>query len=258
MYYRSEGENLMQRYFLKENAECHQRFFITQKEDIHHIKNVMRLSVNDEIIINFLNGTYKSKILSTDDSIEIMTVELINIHTELPVEITICSGLIKSDKYEWLLQKGTELGATSFIATHMDRSIVKLTESKVNKKLDRWQKIVKEAAEQSYRQMIPEVKYISNLNAIYDMINKYDYVLIAYEETAKNGEKSNFKKVIQNLDKDSHILLIFGPEGGFSSEEINLFSDKAIKIALGPRILRAETAPLYALSAISYEIDLMG
>ncbi|MBI5975757.1 16S rRNA (uracil(1498)-N(3))-methyltransferase [Staphylococcus canis] len=247
----------MQRYFLNENAEINQRFFITDKSDVHHINNVMRLSKDDNIVVNFLNKTYKSKILNVNDQIEIETIEALEINTEFPIKITLCSGLIKADKYEWLLQKATELGASHFIATQMDRSIVKLTEAKVHKKIDRWQKIVKEAAEQSYRQIIPDIKYISNLDAIYDMINEYDYVLIAYEETAKKGEKSNFKHILQNVKKDSQILMIFGPEGGFSEEEIHLFNDKATYIGLGPRILRAETAPLYALSALSYEIDLM-
>ncbi|MCG9804982.1 RsmE family RNA methyltransferase, partial [Staphylococcus argenteus] len=82
--------------------------------------------------------------------------------------------LIKADKYEWLLQKATELGATSFIAVSMERSIVKLNDSKVAKKLERWQKIIKEAAEQSYRLAIPSIQFESNLNLIYDTIDNYD------------------------------------------------------------------------------------
>ena len=86
--------------------------------------------------------------------------------------------------------KSTELGANHFISVGMDRSVVKLQENKVQKKIDRWQKIVKEAAEQSYRLVIPDVKFQSNLKVIYDTINNYDYVLIAYEDEAKHGEKS--------------------------------------------------------------------
>lgn len=182
----------MQRYFLNENAEQHQRFFITNNNDIHHIKSVMRQNVGDALIINFLNAvTYRCKIIDIEaQRITIETVERIEVETELPLNITICSGLIKGDKYEWLLQKATELGATSFIITQMDRSVVKLNQQKAAKKVERWQKIVKEAAEQSYRQAVPQVKFVSNLHEIYDMIGQYDCVLMAYEAAAKQNERA--------------------------------------------------------------------
>lgn len=250
----------MQRYFLNENAEQHQRFFITDSNDIHHIKSVMRQIVGDELIINFIDTqTYRCKIIAIEpQQITVETVEQLDIQTELPFNITICSGLIKGDKYEWLLQKATELGATSFVTTQMDRSVVKLNEQKAAKKVDRWQKIVKEAAEQSYRQVIPQVKFVSNLHEIYDMISQYDCVLMAYEAAAKENERALFKQQLRQLNRGSHVLLLFGPEGGFSDDEIALFENVAKSVGLGPRILRAETAPLYALSAISYEIELMG
>lgn len=250
----------MQRYFLNENAEQHQRFFITDSNDIHHIKSVMRQIVGDELIINFIDAqTYRCKIIAIEpQQITVETVEQLDIQTELPFNITICSGLIKGDKYEWLLQKATELGATSFVTTQMDRSVVKLNEQKAAKKVDRWQKIVKEAAEQSYRQVIPQVKFVSNLHEIYDMISQYDCVLMAYEAAAKENERALFKQQLRQLNRGSHVLLLFGPEGGFSDDEIALFENVAKSVGLGPRILRAETAPLYALSAISYEIELMG
>ncbi|MEJ7540630.1 16S rRNA (uracil(1498)-N(3))-methyltransferase [Staphylococcus intermedius] len=250
----------MQRYFLNENADTAQRFFITDSNDIHHIKSVMRQAVGDELIINFLDEqTYRCKIIAIEaQQITIETVERLELQTELPVKITICSGLIKGDKYEWLLQKATELGATSFITTQMDRSVVKLNQQKASKKVERWQKIVKEAAEQSYRQVIPQVKFVSNLQEIYDMIGQYDCVLMAYEAAAKENERAMFKQQLRQLNHGAQVLLLFGPEGGFSDDEIALFENVANSVGLGPRILRAETAPLYALSAISYEIELMG
>ncbi|MDA3101171.1 RsmE family RNA methyltransferase, partial [Staphylococcus pseudintermedius] len=142
--------------------------------------------------------------------------------------------------------------------TKKDRSVVKLNQQKAAKKDERWQKIVKEAAEQSYRQAVPQVKFVSNLHEIYDMIGQYDCVLMAYEAAAKQNERALFKQQLRQFKHGSHVLLLFGPEGGFSENEIALFEDVAQSVGLGPRILRAETAPLYALSAISYEIELMG
>ncbi|MCL7572892.1 RsmE family RNA methyltransferase, partial [Staphylococcus aureus] len=89
-------------------------------------------------------------------------------------------------------------------------------------------------------------------------IDNYDYILIAYEEEAKDGELSNFKQTLQQFNAQDKVLMIFGPEGGLSENEISLFSNTSTVVGLGPRILRAETAPLYALSAISYEKELMG
>ena len=140
----------------------------------------------------------------------------------------------------------------------MDRSIVKLNQSKITKKIERWQKIIKEAAEQSYRLTIPSIDYISNLKTLYDNIDGYDYILIAYEDAAKDGEISQFKSVLQQLTQGENILVIFGPEGGLSADEVTLFASVGKQIGLGPRILRAETAPLYVLSAVSYQNELLG
>lgn len=250
----------MQRYFIDQNADINQRFFITDQNDIHHITKVMRYQNGDQIIITFSDqSVYKCKIENmTMAEIEITLIEKIDIDSELPQHITICSGLIKADKYEWMIQKSTELGARQFIAVGMQRSVVKLNENKVVKKLERWQKIIKEAAEQSYRLIIPEIEYKSNLKEIYDIINEYDYVLIAYEKSAKCGEKSTFKAVVQKFEPGDRVLIIFGPEGGLSESEIKLFGSSAYQVGLGPRILRAETAPLYTLSAVSFQKDLLG
>ncbi|MBO3062391.1 MULTISPECIES: 16S rRNA (uracil(1498)-N(3))-methyltransferase [Mammaliicoccus] len=248
----------MQRYFLLENAELNQRFFIHNTDDIHHIKNVMRMNVEQKIILTFKD---KKSLISEitayhDDCIEVLTLEDTTRQTELPIEVTIASGLIKGDKYEWMIQKATEMGAHHFIAVQSERSIVKLEEKKLHKKLERWQKIVKEASEQSMRLTIPDIKYKSNFKGIYDNMNEYDYILIAYEEEAKRGETSKLHQIGSNLKHGQKILIIFGPEGGLTESEVHLFKD-AVKMSLGPRILRAETAPLYALAALSYQLELM-
>ncbi|MCI2947653.1 16S rRNA (uracil(1498)-N(3))-methyltransferase [Staphylococcus caledonicus] len=252
--------NKLQRYFIDQNADEDQRFFITNKEDIHHITNVMRNSVGNKVIVTFKNKeVYTTEITQiTPQEIELKLIQKLDINTELPMHITICSGLIKSDKYEWMIQKATEMGASEFIAVEMDRSVAKLPPNKTQKKLERWQKIIKEAAEQSYRLIVPHIKFESNLNKIYDTISHYDYILLAYEDEAKRGEISLFKDALRQFKTNDRILIIFGPEGGFSEKEIITFKDVSTNVGLGPRILRAETAPLYALSAISFEKELMG
>ncbi|GGI40098.1 16S rRNA (uracil(1498)-N(3))-methyltransferase [Mammaliicoccus stepanovicii] len=248
----------MQRYFLLENAELNQRFFIHNREDIHHIKNVMRMSENQKLIITFRDKeSYISEIVAFhDEKIEVLTVENVTRQTELPVEITIASGLIKGDKYEWMIQKATEMGTHHFIAVQSERAVVKLDQKKRDKKIERWQKIIKEASEQSMRLTIPDIEYKSNFKALCDIMNEYDYVIIAYEEEAKHGESGKLHQIGNKLEHGHKILLIFGPEGGLSKAEVDLFNDGE-KVSLGPRILRAETAPLYALAALSYQLEIM-
>ena len=153
---------------MNQSADENQCFFIENKEDYHHIVNVMRYKEGQNIIVTFSDkNVFRCKIISINDqSIEIKLEEKQQINTELPQNITICSGLIKADKYEWMIQKATEMGANEFIAVAMERSVVKLNVSKVEKKLSRWQKIIKEAAEQSYRLTIPNIKFKSNLKEI--------------------------------------------------------------------------------------------
>nr|WP_238908195.1 16S rRNA (uracil(1498)-N(3))-methyltransferase [Staphylococcus auricularis] len=259
MYRWTESERLnVQRYFIDQNADPSQRFFITSKEDVHHIVNVMRNDIGNEIIVTFNDQqVYRCEITKIDsDQIEIKLTEDMTIDSELPQHITVCSGLIKADKYEWLIQKATELGASHFIATQMTRSVVKLTQNKVAKKLERWQKIIKEAAEQSYRLKIPEVTYKESLKAVYEDIDQFDHVLLAYEDAAKDGETHQFRSLVAQFQPEDRVLIIFGPEGGLTEDEVALFENEGTTIGLGPRILRAETAPLYALSAISYEQEL--
>ena len=249
----------MQRYFLTESADLNQRFFIQEKNDIHHISKVMRMQPEDHIVFTFNDEkVFKCEIIEiSNEAIEVETIEALDVMSEMPVEVTILSGLIKADKYEWMLQKATELGAKHFIGTEMERNVVKLQPNKASKKLSRWEKIIKEAAEQSYRLSIPSIKYMSNFNEIYDNINQYDYVMSAYEESAKRGEVSHLKALTQKFKAGDKILFVSGPEGGFSENEIEKLTEVGCAVGLGPRILRAETAPLYVLSAISYELELM-
>lgn len=244
----------MQRYFLDIEGKINESYAISDKDDVHHIKNVMRQTVGSKIIINFINASFISEVTAIDNHIAVLTREQLNLNTELPVHVTIASGLLKNDKYEWMIQKATELGAYRFLPFISEHTVIKLDEKKVDKKLERFQKIIKEAAEQSYRQIIPEIKVVKNSEALTALLDNYDIVLIAYEESAKKGEKSTLNQTLQNLEPDSNVIVIFGPEGGLSDSEIERFN--APTIGLGPRILRAETAPLYLLSAISYHFDL--
>lgn len=249
-----EKRHNMQRYFVNTEAENNKSYAIIDKEDVHHIKNVMRQTAGSKIIINFINASFISEITAIDNQITVITREQLELNTELPVQLTIASGFLKNDKYEWMIQKATELGAYRFLPFISDHTVIKLDEKKMIKKVERFQKIIKEAAEQSYRQIIPEIKVVKNSNALAALLDDYDIVLVAYEESAKNDETSVLNQTLKRLESGTKVIVIFGPEGGLSETEIKQFN--APTIGLGPRILRAETAPLYLLSAIGYHIEL--
>lgn len=246
----------MQRYFVNHFRD---NFFYISEEDRHHILKVMRLKAGDKIVCA-TNG--KSAICSieeiTDDQVIAKVVKWEEDSVELPVKVAIASGLPKGDKLEWIIQKGTELGASMFIPFTATRSVVKWDEKKATKKVERWNKIAKEAAEQSHRQVLPEVQHPVNLKSLIELSKSFHHKLIAFEEDAKEGETSVLNNSLTNIEKEQSVIFVFGPEGGLTLEEVSLLKENGFQsCGLGPRILRTETAPLYALSAVSYHTELM-
>ncbi|MED3563707.1 16S rRNA (uracil(1498)-N(3))-methyltransferase [Bacillus xiapuensis] len=248
----------MQRYFVKDQAN--ENRFLIGSEDRHHILKVMRMHIGDQIICVDQQGKMAvceiAKI--TDEQVVADVVQWKEDHSELPISITIASGLPKGDKLEWIIQKGTELGAHKFLPYSAARSVVKWDDKKAAKKIERWQKIAKEAAEQSHRAILPEViNPVSFKNLLAESKN-FHYKLAAYEEESRSGETSIFASTLQKMKSGESLLLVFGPEGGLTEEEVRLLKENEFALCgLGPRILRTETAPLYALGAISYHFELM-
>ncbi len=248
----------MQRYFVKHLAND-DRFFI-EGEDRHHIVKVMRMHIGDEIICVDSDGKQAVCRLEeiTDESVVADVVQWIEGNSELPISVTIASGLPKGDKLEWIIQKGTELGAHQFFPFTAARSVVKWEEKKASKKIERWQKIAKEAAEQSHRSYLPEVFSPVNFKTLLEKSKGFDYKLAAFEEESRSGETSIFSGFLQKMAKGDSLLLVFGPEGGLSAQEVQALKEHGFALCgLGPRILRTETAPLYTLAAISYHFELL-
>lgn len=248
----------MQRYFVNQSAD--ETRFTIAGDDYHHIARVMRMKEGDQIIcVTPLNKSAVCAIAEiTDEQVITEVVQWISGTSELPIEVTIVSGLPKGDKLEWIIQKGTELGAFQFIPFISARSVVKWDEKKAEKKLERWQKIAKEAAEQSHRTILPKVKSPINIKSLIKISEDFDYKLIAFEEEAKQGEASVLSKILAEMEKGQTLLFVFGPEGGLTEQEVSSLSEHGFRsCGLGPRILRTETAPLYALSAVSYHFELM-
>lgn len=246
----------MQRYFIQSYTKDD---LPLDSQQMHHIRTVMRMKVGDIVEVVLLDETAgKAEIIALDNQhVVLQWYADDNTTKELPIQVTISCGLTKGDKLEWVVQKGTELGASAFVPIETAWSVVKWESKKVSKKVERLQKIAQEAAEQSHRNVIPVVSPLQTLSELVGNFSQYDVVLVAYEEEAKQGEVATFKKVLQQLQPKANVLCIFGSEGGLSPKEIELFVANGAKLCgLGPRILRAETAPLYMLSAISFALEL--
>ncbi|NKE05154.1 MULTISPECIES: 16S rRNA (uracil(1498)-N(3))-methyltransferase [Mesobacillus] len=248
----------MQRYFIEKQTSMEE--FNISGDDYHHIVRVMRMKAGDEIIC--VTATGKSAVCQiaeiTDEIVVANVVKWEDGTTELPVHVVIASGLPKGDKLELIIQKGTELGAFEFVPFTASRSIVKLDGKKAAKKVERWQKIAKEAAEQSHRSHVPAVREPVSLKELIKLSDEYTYKLVAYEEEAREGEASVLSSTLAKLQEGDSLLIVFGPEGGLTSEEVaHLTENRFLACGLGPRILRTETAPLYALSAVSYHFELL-
>ena len=245
----------MQQYFVKGLPVS--PVTIEDKETSKHMFQVMRLKEDDEVTLVFDDGI---KRLARVVNVEVRQLELIEElvdNVELPVQVTIASGFPKGDKLEFITQKVTELGASQIWAFPADWSVAKWDGKKLGKKVKKLEKISLGAAEQSKRNLVPSITLFEKKSDFLAQLDQFDRIVVAYEESAKKGEAAALLQAVTGLEKRAKLLFIFGPEGGLSPTEIESFEEKgAVLAGLGPRILRAETAPLYALSAISVLLEL--
>ncbi|WP_096201317.1 16S rRNA (uracil(1498)-N(3))-methyltransferase [Bacillus sp. FJAT-45350] len=249
----------MQRYFINKEQMVDEQVVING-DDVKHISRVMRMGIGDKIICSDGESRVVNCEIASISEEEIVATILSDItnNSELSVHITIAQGLPKGDKLEYVVQKGTELGASSFIPVSLSRSIVKWDKKKEGKKIERLSKIAKEAAEQSHRSYLPTVEQTMSLAELLSVNQQYDVKIVAYEESAKEGEHLGLGRALNSLKPGDKALVLVGPEGGLSEEEVNKLDEAGfIRASFGPRILRTETAPLYFLSAVSYHFEIL-
>ena len=219
---------------------------------------VMRMNIEECCeIVDEKEELYIAKLIQISP-LELVIEEHKEQQVELPIDVTIFVGLSKGDKLEKIVQKATELGVHTIVPVEMKRNMVKWTKDKSQKKIERLQKIAQEAAEQSHRLHVPKVLDLMTLKESVVLAKQSTKALVAFEEVAKEGEAAVFVQTLTSLQKGDSIAFYFGPEGGFDLQEIEyLNSQEVYSCALGPRILRAETAPMYALAAVSYHFELL-
>ncbi len=234
----------MQRYFIK-NEQIKDGYATLEGSDFHHISHVMRYRVGTQIVVVDETHTAYSATIQhyQKDSVSVMLTQKLP-DQDWHLRLSLGQVMIKKDRFEMILQKATELGVTSIYPLDSDYAIVKLHD--VEKKTKRYETIVKEAAEQTERLSIPT---IHDYQTIYDLpFADYDHVLVAYARQ----EEQNLNQTLGEIKDDASVLLLIGPEGGFSPKEIDFLSSKARLVSLGKTILRSETAAIYSLSVFRF------
>ena len=224
---------------------------LIEGQTAYQISKVLRMVPGDHVTL--LDGVGLEYLVKLDDLQGIaITGTIVDVSqgcSEPPIQITLCQGILKGQKFEFVLQKGTELGITKFIPVICDRSIPKYTVTINSQRMKRWRKITTEASEQCGRTLLPEISLPVNFRTLCEHVDPKSLCLISWEQ-ARNA---SLKKVLTSSDHSS-IWLFIGPEGGFREEEVKCAAENGIiPVSLGKTILRAETAGLVASTAILYE-----
>ncbi|MDD3241365.1 MAG: RsmE family RNA methyltransferase [Bacilli bacterium] len=235
----------MQRYFTKEYKNDNLEM---NNDDSYHIITVMRMKEKDQFELVINHKLYIAEITSIENKkVLAKIVKEIEDDNNLSMDVTLVQSLIKEQKMDYVLQKSTELGVNKIIPYQATRSIIKV-DNKEDKKIERWSKIVKEASEQSKRNSIPEIIKSLNINELIKL-EDYDIKILA----TVNEVSTNIKKVLSNVRISDRIIIVIGPEGGFTEKEEKLLMENGfISTSLGRNVMRTETVGLFILSILQY------
>jgi 16S rRNA (uracil1498-N3)-methyltransferase len=237
------------RFFVPSSAIVHER--VTLDRDLaHQLRSVLRLRPGDQVTVLDNSGwAYQVELTAlAHDSAHGRICARQPVDTEPGISLTLYLSVLKGDHLEWVLQKGTELGVSTFVPVISQRTIVADAE-RLDKKRPRWERIIREAAEQSHRGLLPTLaSALSFSQSCQRGVTSYELALLLWEQAAG----SSLPAVLAALERPpTRVAMWIGPEGGFTPEEVSLAAQHGIRaVTLGPRILRAETAAL-AASAIA-------
>lgn len=223
--------------------------------DVNHIKNVLRMTNGEELLISDGQGKDYCCIITnlSDDEIVAKITEENAERTELSSKFVLFQGLPKSDKMELIVQKAVELGAYEIVPFKAKRCVVKLDDKKADSKIKRWQSISESAAKQSKRGIIPNVHEVMTFKDAVEYAKTFDISVIPYENFK---DMTATREVMDKIGPDMKVGIFIGPEGGFDSEEVDYaFQNGIHPISLGKRILRTETAGLAILSVLMFKIE---
>ena len=218
----------LQRFFVEEGLDINKEIIISDADFAHQLLRVFRMETGDKIILLDNSGfEFLSEITSlSKKELTVLVKDKKEVKNIAKKEITIFASLIKKDKFEWVLEKCTELGVSHFVPVISERS------EKKDLNIERAKKILKEASEQSERGIIPTISLPISLKEALDMVGESALCL---ELGATSLDSYKLSAKIYNL--------FIGPEGGWGEKDLTLFKEKNIPLfSLGNQVLRAETA----------------
>ncbi len=225
---------------------------LIQDEEYHHLVNVMRAQIGEQITVCFNDG-YDNlcEIISLGKNLatlKIMSRQKNN--AEADIDVTLFQAVPKGDKLDLIVQKSTELGVKKIVPF-----LSKFTQTKaISVKSDRLKKVATEAAKQCGRAVVPEIEEVKTFSEVLKTLDEYDYILMPYE-LEKTRE---IKTALIKANKPTSIAIIIGSEGGFCIDEIEQAKQCGADIvSLGNRILRAETAAISVMSIVIYQFEQM-
>ena len=221
---------------------------IIKGRDAEHVR-VLRMRPGEDMIICDGRGTdYRCRLVKADkEQVEAEVLEVVRCPAEPSVKVTVLCGLPKGDRTDYIIQKSVEAGAEEIFFFDSDRCVAR--PDTPEKKLERWQRIAEEAAKQSGRGIIPQVGWAGDFAGALDIAVKKDLGLFMYE----TGEREALNDVLSANSGIANAAIVTGPEGGFAPFEAQLARIAGLHIcSMGERILRCETAPVVALTAVMY------
>ena len=251
----------MPKFFI--SKEDIQGSYILIQHDVHHITHVLRKGVGDSLTVCDGRGMdYTCVILEItpgEDRVVAKVESTQHSDTEPTTKITLFQSMPKADKMEFVLQKGIEVGISSFQPFFSERSLIHLDTGKAKQKVERWNKIAEAAAKQSGRGLVPPVYEVATFKEAVKKLEEFDLNLLCYEDARKTSLKTILRETEQKLGHvPASVSVWIGPEGGFAPSEVDLLTKLGAKLCgLGPRILRTETAGMTAASLILYEYGQM-
>lgn len=245
------GGSIMPRFFVDNESILGEKIVIGG-EDAKHISLSLRARVGEKVTASDGRGyDYECEISDiTKNEVTLSVHEKKKCVAEPSLEVTLYQALVKSDKFDFIVQKCTELGVTRIVPVVTDRCISKPDDASLAKKLVRWNKIAKEAAMQSGRGIIPAVENAVSFGQALAAMKETDFAFVCYEAQPHIPINVLYGQRKGETDVRTAAFLI-GPEGGISDREAQLARDEGVCLAgLGPRILRTETAPLCVMSCL--------
>jgi len=239
-------------YFVQSSQITGQQVRITG-ELAHHLRTVLRFKVGDSIDIvdehrkryrvsldHITAGQLRAQILEVEEPISFSTPEIV-----------LAQAVLKGPKMDWVVQKATELGVSEMVPIVTERTVALPPPNRASRQCERWSKIAMQASQQSSRLDIPKIGNLTPLTELFSGSLYYDLKVILWEKEQGNS----FSTVLSRKKRIQSILLLIGPEGGFSTNEFNqAVQSDFTGITLGHRILRSETAVLAALTILQYEL----